>query len=623
MNWRKQLALNPELREVSAWPLPSTVGLKVEHRHRFQSRLELMTAVLELGISPEEASQQFGISKRHIYYLLERSLAASPEEAPPLAFGLLPYRHRTAYRRKKNARDTKGLSGALAQLFDTHPHVKQHLDELVRRGISKGRDAINLSPGALHKSFLNFLRAEGFEDDEYPFNTEEQARESIRQYWHERSREFHAERALKKNYASAVDRSRSSGVLLPMEHLQIDEHLLDAKLRLSITHPGGWQSVIELPRFWLVGVADVSSTAWVGYAFGYVRQISQESILEALSTVNARWQPKALKTPNLRYPVGAGLPAGLMADYVDVAPLLISMDNAWTHHSNAVRRAVHERWHAGIEYGRPAQPTARSLIENLFGRLETSVHRLPDTTGSYPKDPKRKRSHRLPTIPVEHFEELIDVTIASYNGTPRGDLGGKSPLGVLDDARSGIGVFRRLASADRCRKSFHERQFRIRVQGNLERGIRSNVNLFYARYKGPALDRTPSLIGRHVLAYCDIRDARTLRLETLEGVQLGDVQVSGRWAAYAHSLSMRCQMVRFAKRQRISSADPLQEYLDHLTQNADKPPVALELLKLYKAAGHQLQPSSDQEKFTRSTTSQAADALDQLIAEKTANWSKS
>ncbi|MFZ7646191.1 hypothetical protein ACO1C7_29590 [Bacillus cereus] len=73
---------------------------------------------------------------------------------------------------------------------------------------------------------------------------------------------------------------------------------------------------------------------------------------------------------------------------------------------------------------------------NVFSALwnRDGFHRLPSTTGSHRKDTKRKKPEENAVkyrISAEHLEELTDVLIAEYNGTPHEGNNNLSPLEVF------------------------------------------------------------------------------------------------------------------------------------------------------------------------------------------------
>lgn len=79
-----------------------------------------------------------------------------------------------------------------------------------------------------------------------------------------------------------------------------------------------------------------------------------------------------------------------------------------------------------MNLGPVALPMRRGIIERFFKTLEENgFHRLPNTTGSEPKDPRRKDPEQQAiqlNITYEHLKQLIDVLISNYNGTPHGEF---------------------------------------------------------------------------------------------------------------------------------------------------------------------------------------------------------
>ncbi|WP_353214947.1 hypothetical protein [Salinisphaera hydrothermalis] len=585
-SWQDQLVMRPELVAVSDWPLPpASIDLDRRRRQQFDTRRNIVVAVVEKGHFPRIVARDFRISTSQVYYLLNRCLASDGDALPALAHGFIPSKNIRPYTRAKSTRSVggPGLAGAFKQLLSQTPGLTSYLDKLLKSNLGARGARPSFSQHQIHKAFLQFLVDEGAIADDYPFNTQGQARESLRRYVRERTQAILAERASSKR-RTEFTRLLSAGLFAPMERFEFDEHLADVQLQLTLRHLGGWNTTLRVRRFWLLLVLDAASKTCVGYTFGYSQNITQENVLEALASVNAPWQPKALTSPGLAYPPGAGLPAGLIPGCAHAVPLMVSLDNAWAHHSKSVRSMITQKWRAASEYGLPAVPTARAIVENVFARLESMVHALPGTTGSHVRDPLRSGSRTLPPISVEHFEELIDVVISTYNASPRSDLGGQTPIESLEQACTDQICLRHLSPLDRDRSSFFESGEDLYVHGDLKSGVRPYVNWCYARYKGPGLDQNAGLIGQRVHVTFDRRDIRELRLWSGDGRPLGSINVSGFWRGFAHSAALRRQAMRIVRKRQSDTHNPLVAYLDHLLDHRKVASSALDLLQLYRAA---------------------------------------
>ncbi|MFB8734746.1 hypothetical protein ACEQPO_15075 [Bacillus sp. SL00103] len=93
-----------------------------------------------------------------------------------------------------------------------------------------------------------------------------------------------------------------------------------------------------------------------------------------------------------------------------------------------------------VNAGPVRTPERRGIIERFFRTLEENgYHKLSTTTGSHPKDPIRKNAEQKAIkyrISAAHLEEITEVLIANYNGTPNEGVNNLTPLEAIEQRLS-------------------------------------------------------------------------------------------------------------------------------------------------------------------------------------------
>ncbi len=583
ITWQEQLALDPVLRHVDDWPAIALDTLTEQQRRQYFQRFQIVKAVLR-GTTTKSVAITFSLSQSYIYDLLRRALASQPDQRPALRNGLVPHRRVRPYTRRKPIDDTsQGASGAFTHLQQEAADVFSALDDQIRRSVLGMRHAEHVTHKSLHASLIRRLQDAGWPEARYPFTNASYAAESFRR-WSVARHRHHQLQSCRRKTSGARGRHGvlSPAVTAPFREIQIDAWRIDAHFGLTLMHDTGYIERLEIARFWLLVAIESTTTAVVAYRHGFNAQVTQDDLLDLLGAICQRWQPMTLTRPGLAYPSGAGLPSGLMDEAAYAAPTIISLDNAWAHHANRVRRFVVEEMGSIFNCGRPRQPTARRIVETLFKRMGVAVHRLPNTTGRLPHDPRRQKNakHRSGRdVSVEDCRELLEVVICDYNAAkPRADLRGASPLEQLRRACDARYLIRPLGPAARREGCAFMATRRVTVRVSQSLGVKPWINLFYQRYRGECLAQHD--VPRQVEVRYDTRDVRFLDVYTLDGRRVGPIEVQGTWRAFKHDERFRTQVCRDAAQKKRRAADPIGQYLDQLLKSPPHPARALEIHRL-------------------------------------------
>src|SRR5690606_34427415 len=139
--------------------------------------------------------------------------------------------------------------------------------------------------------------------------------------------------------------------------------------------------------------------------------------------------------PGLVYPDKPGYPSAAFPEAQWALWNELKYDNALANLSTIVKDRLTSIVNCSVNPGKVRFPEARSIIERFFGLLENNyIHRLVNTTGSNPKDSKRKKPEEAAIkyeITSDELEQLIEVAIARYNTEMHSTLG-MSPLDAME-----------------------------------------------------------------------------------------------------------------------------------------------------------------------------------------------
>lgn len=576
--WQQQLELNPELRDMTRWPRVPVDHLAAEAQKLYARRQEAVDMVL-VGKPVESAAISVGRSQNEVYRLLDRCLGSDPADVPLLNVGLLPEKRINPYTRKAEIGPaTKGLSGAFGALMTRVPAVFADLETHLRNELAHHRGTPILGPQELHRVFKASLRSAGLTDADYPLSTKGAARTTFGSWRQKAILAILAETTPSVRAKYDINWSDLTEV---MDVFQFDEHHQD--LNLSLLLDTGNDSVpVRLARIWVVVLAEKESEAIFGIAWGFSAQPRHDDFLACAADAITVWKPYDNLPEGLEYPAGGGHPSILPA-YQHVTPCIVQMDNAWAHVANDIKAYLFREWQCIVNWGRPAFPIARRVVEMVFARLAVYEHQFPSTTGSNPFDRRRDpHSNEAPRVPVQHIAAIFDVVRATLNCEPRGHLLNRSPMQVLEHRAQNGAILRRLLPEHRDPARPHRIRRQVVIRGEPRDVHTLHVNFAYATYKSDDLRHLLALGSKKLNVEFDRRDIRKLDVVGDDGKVVGPLQVQGIWKRFPHDIRLRnviCQQSRDARRDQPAA---LAEYFRALTKRLDRPSDALRFLDVIR-----------------------------------------
>lgn len=583
MNWKEQLRLYPELRDMNNWPAFDVKSLEPEQRSVYRARHQAVMLVLS-GSTLSEAGHAAGLSASQVSRILSRALGGQSRcPDPALTQALIPYQHvRSSLPTKVDSnRVNQGFRGQFNRLLHDHPEIIDLVDEVIRRSQRHDPAARHLPIVDVHAKLIRHLRQKGFTESDYPLNTETHGRESFRRFYNKRRRAL-----MDHKFEARSKRHLNGGAIDPSYHqvgsVEFDHHLLDAESSVQIDDGiRRTLKLLQIPRFWLGLVVEKSSNAILGYSFDFGKTPGQYSVLHCLDMLQRGREAFDQGLIAVEDPLPPALPMDFYPE-LKLIPREIRLDNAWAHFSNLVCSVSIDQFAATLVHGHPAIPLARQLVESTFKKLERYIHTFPSTTGTNvldPRRPKRRVGDEPPLITVPALIEVIHRLVSEHNLRSMQSLDGLSPVEYLRrsmDDGSLCPVF----DASLSLKSPFERS--VTRQVKLYDGLSPHINMLYTRYRGSCLK--PSMVGRKVLVRYSVLDVRYAEAFTVDGRHLGSLSVPARWMNIAHDEYTRQQAAKYARREHLLRGDPIGPFLEHLLEREDVDAVR-QVIRLSHAIG--------------------------------------
>ncbi len=208
----------------------------------------------------------------------------------------------------------------------------------------------------------------------------------------------------------------------PYDVVEIDSYRIDAHLTVAFRTPEGTKSEVLLERLWLIAAVHRASTAVIAYDVVYRSEVTSDNVLKVIrNAITKKWEPKVLTLP-FNYPLGGGLPSGVIPEAYGAVWNLLLFDGALAHLSRAVYDRIRKQLGFVISWGAPGRLERRPNVERTFRRIADDLFkRLPSTTGSNPyngRAPDGEAKALRYKIRAEEAEQMLDVYIAQHNVTP-------------------------------------------------------------------------------------------------------------------------------------------------------------------------------------------------------------
>lgn len=578
--------LPKELSDPDEWPSVDLQGQPEDIIQRVARYQEAIT--LYLNWTPLEAIQKrCKVSCNAVLSALNRCVALAPTGEIWGWAALLPYMRVKEYRRDAELpadRFCRGNAGAFQLFLDEHPKIREAVERaLLARTTSKEVHDFRRTVNYAFEVFLKACREEGISVHAYPLNTKSKGRRSIarlvqailKTHWARGLRANGAKDAAHRLKVATGDEPHRFAHA-PFDVVQMDAHRIDVVGTVLIPTPKG-KVRVPIRRLVLIVLVDVYSHAILGYAIAIGREAKARDVVAAVNAAVTVWEPRDLKILGLTYPAEGGLPSGAIPEAKGAVWAMLQVDNALVHLSNQLLFSVRTRVGCAVNFGPFGAWERRWLVENTYRRLEArGLQRIVSSTDSNPVsrgpvNPNKKAVDH--EVDLEELLELIDVLVASHNGTKDEGLSFKTPMQVLREAlvsRSTC-LVRTLPPAGNLQPELGIMVEQATVRGDQEEGRRPYIQLDRAVYTNHLLARSPGMIGRRLVLHIDERDMRTVRAFLQDGAEIGVLKARGGWSLTPHSRDTRRMvnsLMDTGELQVARDVDPIVTFHAHLAAKA-------------------------------------------------------
>ncbi|GJI93639.1 hypothetical protein RugamoR57_03570 [Duganella caerulea] len=547
----------PAYNDLSQWPTPDINHLDDAGRRGFVSRRQAVEGYAS-GLPYEDIESMTGKRRSEVKRLVYRCLALSPTGQIQGFWALLPGWRVQSYTRSKAVQHTKGsgpggCSGALGALFDKYPEIETMVKDLyVGKRTGDALPEARRKIREIHDELKAQLRALGFTEAQWPFNTKNCGYKSLAGYLDRfRNENARATVAARSGVEAARRQCVGNGrtplipVLRPFSFVQLDYHKVDAASVIILKNDASAEFEVPLARWQFGLIAEELSGAVTGFCIVLALNPSGDDALEVI-------QHAILPSPETDRDVHLAegnnvVVSQLIPELKHQCFAVLRVDNAWANAANLVCNNIISTVGCTINFGPAYSWWRRSLIERIFGELtRRGLQRLPSTFGTGPSDTRRDDPTGAATTFRIELNELIRLfkrCIRDYNQRPSEGLQFISPIRRLELALQApaSGLFPQplpLAVQKFCPLMMHMEE--VTVKGNRDKGVLPYFNLARHRHTNETLASTYRLLGKRLIVYVDKQLARRVFAVVKEtGEQLGEMKLSGAWATSSASWRTR------------------------------------------------------------------------------------
>ena len=581
----KRLIIDADLRCPDVWPAIALTALADDKRAAYMQREDAVNRYLA-GDTLTVIENTTGVARQQLYNLLRRCLAKHPDGRIFGFRGLVHYGRIKQYDRHKpvspgRSRQTGGASGAMTQLLDRFPSLRALIKQEIQLHHVSLTDT-NRVRGlrALHAAFLEESTAIGIASHQYPFNQLQRGKRALANT---------VKMTMNISFAAAARASgaelihpvwrdfddnsaHAPGTLRPFEVAEFDGHKLDIRLRVRLQDPFGLPYDLELKRVWLLVVLDVCTRVVLGWNVVLASEYDRYDVIKTMqNALLPRRKRNQFSIPKLAYEPRGGFASQELPATEYACWDWLRLDNAKANLAEDTINALRNFLGCFADAGPVHQPNERPYIERFFGTIGSTLsHRMPGTTGTSAADIRRRLSdpggNTELFVTFEELEELLDVTIANYNGTDHSGFPGRSPLAAMKHFLAMQRAPLRPLPEHRRRNLFMmQPAYPCTVRGNKKRGVRPHINFYGACYSSSILGQGANLVDTDILIYFDPQDLRSVQAFLPNGAELGPLQANAPWHRTAHSLRLRREILRLRRAKDLTygdADDPVAAYLE-------------------------------------------------------------
>lgn len=545
---------------LSIWDRVPLLSLPANKRDSYERR-ETAIRLYAAGESVSEINKRTGVTKQQLYGLVDRCLAYDLDGTQYGFRALIPWLHTCTTKRSSQDKLIARVPqpGVLQALFDKYPDIYSAMKAAAVKGIRHDTKAAekNMPMAAIHEYFIGLCIRAGIRGPHYPFSpdSESEGEPAIRR-WTAKVRQ---ENALKSQSAKGREdgtrRPTSSGPenrcarvrLRLYKQVELDGHKIDAPLSVEVPSPTGQGTVWrQINRIWIIAIVLRSGGACIGYSYATGTNYSGWDVIRATQNSLRPWKKRKLKIDTIDYRPGDGMPSGAIPELAFACWDETWLDNHMGHRARNVLSQCERMTQAIPVFSPVGSPNTHPWVEGFFTLLEEAgIHRLPNTTGSNPKDLRRSAKHmERYHLTLDQLEDLIDLLVCRINGS-RCPGTSQSRLEVLAHAVARRENLIRRVPVDERDDLLRFDMYDVRIIGH-DHG-QPIIRFADGRYDNDRLRASKRLIGRSVLVMANSRKLRKVYAVLEDGTSLGELTCERRFSHTEFSIETIRDIKRLGK----------------------------------------------------------------------------
>lgn len=297
--------------EINDWPKAEVLALG-EAAADYERKVSAVRQYVS-GASLKSIEASTGISRQHLYYLIERCQLSDADGRPIGFCALVKGKYVVTRRRSSPEKLTAGraLPGALQGLFARYPSLEKSMRDLIVDGRMPESKRVNrrLTWAQIQDVFEGLCANIGIQPPNYPFSSNSRGAVALRRW----GRKLRSEKERLANQAVLLARSNASSIPSPSgcyRRVECDGHYVDMDWTIEVPGLRGEGVVlIKLKRLWLIALLETKSSAVIGYSVSLNRSnYSTADVARAIRSSLVPWTPRQLSVSTISYKPGECLP---------------------------------------------------------------------------------------------------------------------------------------------------------------------------------------------------------------------------------------------------------------------------------------------------------------------------
>ena len=578
---------------IDLWPSFDSSGLASDSKKRF----DRLVRAVDMLLKHEPMDKVLGVAKvsrDQLGRLINKAMQLKPDKSSVWGLAAFAAFKSQALRARVNEFKTQvkpkaGYGGMFTWLLETHAAIEPGLIDFLIRQTRPNR----IGEHVLHQEFLRLCCVEKIDESGYPFSTKTQARAPLNLWFKNSFLPRYAKKYVAREHGQAAatalggstDQPAPVPVPMVLGDWVMDEQTTDLFARLELNSIYGDVEYIDnLPRVPIIRLRTMDFEVQIAWRLVLTKQASSFDVLcllwEAVSG-----PPKAdAAIEGLDYEPGAGFLANSFEQLRWTVPRVLYLDNALSHLADLIQQVVTRLWGGEVRLGIPGTPKERAEVESSIRKhTHRVIQQLPATSGSHPRDAKRKTSAGSldKKVPVPALVHALDCYFANENVCAADAAGGIAPF-------ERVRRFLELGKLDLPSLPAHFRRahwFSSPVARpvccDLANGRAAHVNFMGSRYTSTLLRQHPGMRGQKLSLRPDYRNLQHVIAFDATGTEFGTLTAEGVWGKVPHDTRIKKLFLTHRKEGRLGKrADdqPLQMLFAFLTAGAKtNPALAVQL----------------------------------------------